>query len=341
MQIYSSSFHRRHRLLAAIPQLQETLFHASRPTGAMADIQTPQADVGNSALPRYGQGGVQASNHSTEALVSAGNQDGLTHLNITYPQSLSPRAEAVVEQILQDNFGERKVIRHGCKVTKINNTPQGPMRISNEAATLHYRREHTTIPVPTVYEATSNSVTMDFIEGSNLEEAWNDLSDTESTAIAEQLGDYLVQLRNLRRSVIGSFDSGPALDSRFFINQGGPFQTVSEYIDFVLSDPPRNWPGAAPLHNIVRSQMRTNYDVVFTHGDLKGVNIIVKGARIEAIIDWEYAGYYPEYLEIVSALRAAQWDCPYYAALLDIFPQRYDAEYVTDFLVSRITRNGM
>lgn len=201
MQIYSSSFHRRHRLLAAIPQLQETLFHASRPTGAMADIQTPQADVGNSALPRCGQGGVQASNHSTEALVSAGNQDGLTHLNITYPHSLSPRAEAVVEQILQDNFGERKVIRHGCKVTKINNTPEGPMRISNEAATLHYRREHTTIPVPTVYEATSNSVTMDFIEGSNLEEAWNDLSDTEITAIAEQLGDYLVQLRNLRRSV--------------------------------------------------------------------------------------------------------------------------------------------
>lgn len=87
--------------------------------------------------------------------------------------------------------------------------------------------------------------------------------------------------------------------------------------------------------------MRTNYDVVFTHGDLKGVNIIVKGARIEAIIDWEYAGYYPEYLEFVSALRAAQWDCPYYAPLLDIFPRRYDAEYVTDFLVSRITRNGM
>lgn len=150
------------------------------------------------------------------------------------------------------------------------------MRISNEAAALRFLKEHTSIPVPTVYETTTNSITMELIDGSTLEDAWKDLSDAEAAAVAEQLRDYLTQLRNLQGSTVGSFDGGPALDSRIFSNEGGPSPTVSEDIDFVLSDPPRNWPGAAPMHNIVRSQMRTDYDVVFTHGDLKGVNILVK-----------------------------------------------------------------
>lgn len=224
---------------------------------------------------------------------------------------------------------------------KTNITTEGPLRISNEAAVLRFLTENTTIPVPKVYETTSTSITMEFVEGSTLEEAWEDLSVTEATAIGEQLRDYLTQLRKIRGSSIGSFDGGPAVDCRMFVNEGGPFRTASEYLDFVLSNPPRTWPGAAPMHDIVRSQMRTDYDVVLTHGDLKGINILVKGSRITSIIDWEYAGYYPEYLEYVSALRSTTWRCPYYAALLEIFPKRYDTEYVTDFLISRISRHGI
>ena len=243
-------------------------------------------------------------------------------------------------QVLQDAFSEKKVIRHGNRVTKTNTTIEGPLRVSNEAAALRFLRENTTIPVPKVYNTTETSITMEFVEGSTLEEAWKDLSDIEIAAIGEQLRDYLTQLRSLRGPFIGSFDGGPAVDCRVFVNEGGPSRTVPEYIDFVLSDPP-NWPGAAPMHSIVRSQMRPHYDVVFTHGDLEPVNILVEESRIKAIIDWEYAGYYPEYLGYVSALRGTTWRPPYYATLLDIFPQRYDTEYVADFLVSRITRNGM
>lgn len=152
-------------------------------------------------------------------------------------------------------------------MTKINNTAEGPLRISNEAETLRFLRDNTTIPVPTVYETTSNSITMEFVEGRTLEEAWKDFSDDEAAAVGDQPRDYLTQLRSLRGSTIGSFDGGPAVDCRMFINDGGPFRNVSEYIDFVLSDPPRNWPGAAPMHSIVRSQMRTDYDIVLTHGD--------------------------------------------------------------------------
>ncbi|KUI72227.1 hypothetical protein VM1G_08022 [Cytospora mali] len=223
-------------------------------------------------------------------------------------QDMAKETFFLMQGTKMETIGERKVIRHGNRVTKTNTTTEGPLRVSNEAAAMRFLRENTTIPVP--------------------------------EPLGAQLRDYLTQLRSLRGPFIGSFDGGPAVDSRMLINKGGPFRTVPEYIDFVLSDPPPNWPGAAPMHSIVRSQMRPHYDVVFTHGNLKSTNILVEGSRIKAIIDWEYAGYYPEYLEYVSALRGTTWRCPYYAALLGIFPERYDAEYVAEFLVPRITRNG-
>ncbi|KAI7787575.1 hypothetical protein LA080_014944 [Diaporthe eres] len=246
----------------------------------MADAQSSQGATGNASLPRTGHD-VRAAVPSADSLFSGGNQDGTTPLN-EFPD-LVPSAEMLLGQVLQDTFGVRKVIRHGDRVTKINNITEGPLRISNEAAAIRFLRENTTTPVPMVYETTSNSMTMEFVEGLTLEEAWKDLSNPEIAAISEQLRDYLNQLRSLKGSFIGSFDGGPAVDCRMFINEGGAFRTVPGYIDFVLSDPPRNWPGAAPMHSMVRSQMRTDYDIVFTHGDLKSMNILVQGSRIKAI----------------------------------------------------------
>lgn len=133
-------------------------------------------------------------------------------------------------------------------MTKTNIYVEGPLRIANEAATMRFLRENTTILVPEVYTTTGFSITMEFVKGLTLEEVWKDLSDVEAAAIGEQLRDYLAQLRSLYRLFIGSFDGGPAVNSRIFINKGGPFSTVTEYMDFILSDPPRDWPGAVPLY---------------------------------------------------------------------------------------------
>ncbi|PMB65546.1 hypothetical protein BM221_008904 [Beauveria bassiana] len=39
---------------------------------------------------------------------------------------------------------------------------------------------------------------------------------------------------------------------------------------------------------------------VFTHGDLNPFNIMVRDGNIEAIIDWEFSGWYPRYWEYTS-----------------------------------------
>lgn len=169
---------------------------------------------------------------------------------------------------------------------------------------------------------------MDYVEGTILEETWNELSDGDRAAISDQLRDYIGQLRRIKGTYIGGFQRGPAIDGRRFTHEGGPFATEAEWNDFLLSNLMTQCPDA--LQSMARSQMRTDHDVVLTHGDLVGVNIIVRDGRIASVVDWERAGFYPEYYELVKLLRGPNWRVDYYSALFDIFPCSYEAEYLID-----------
>ncbi|PGH26892.1 hypothetical protein AJ80_01474 [Polytolypa hystricis UAMH7299] len=73
-----------------------------------------------------------------------------------------------------------------------------------------------------------------------------------------------------------SFDS-PATDARgSHAKYGGPFQTKSKFNEWLLR---------------------------FTHGDFGLHNILVENGRIIAIIDWEFAGWYPEYWEYIKMIQ--------------------------------------
>lgn len=227
----------------------------------------------------------------------------------------------------------RKVIRHGDKVTKINRQGISPA----EVVAMHFIREHTTIPVPRIHATTAATITMDYVEGTTLEEAWNGLSDDERAVISDQLRDYIGQLRSIKGTYIGGFENGPAIDGRRFTHEGGPFATEAEWNDFLLSNLLTQCPDV--LQSVVRSQMRTDHDIVLTHGDLVGMNIIVRDGRIASIVDWERAGFYPEYYELIKLLRGPNWRVGYYKALFDFFPCRYEPEYLIDQFIGRISRH--
>ena len=202
---------------------------------------------------------------------------------------------------------------------------------------MRYVREHTTIPVPRVHATTAANITMDYIEGITLEKAWNGLSDDERATISDQLRDYISQLRSIKGTYIGGLEGGPAKEGRLFLREGGPFATEAEWNDFLLSNLMTQCPDV--LKSIVHSQMRTDHDVVLTHGDLVGVNILVRDGRIVAIIDWERAGFYPEYFELVRLFRGPNWRIGYYSALVDTFPRRYEPEYLIDQFIGRISKD--
>ncbi|KAJ9137730.1 hypothetical protein NKR23_g8981 [Pleurostoma richardsiae] len=243
------------------------------------------------------------------------------------PATLEPEGTVIFESL------GRKIVRHGDRVTKID--PDGIK--PSEAEVMRFIGEHTEIPVPRVHDATLTSITMDFVEGTTLEKTWNSLSDAERDTVSAQLRGYLDQLRAIKGSYIGGFGRNPAVVSRYFSVEGGPFASEAEWNDFLLEDIHPEHPRA--FRSMVQDELRTDHDIVLTHGDLVAQNILVRDGRIVALLDWENAGFYPEYVELVKPLRGPDWRVGYYNALLDIFPRRYGAEYLMDQFLSSISRH--
>lgn len=69
---------------------------------------------------------------------------------------------------------------------------------------------------------------------------------------------------------------------------------------------------------------------MFTHGDIAARNIIVRDRKIVAILDWEFAGWYPEYWDYVFTLEGLDnldWE-NLGLNVPTLFAKRYDLEYI-------------
>ena len=53
-----------------------------------------------------------------------------------------------------------------------------------------------------------------------------------------------------------------------------------------------------------KEEERKHHKTVFTHGDVSGSNILVKGGKVVVLIDFEMAGFYPEYWEYTTAMNS-------------------------------------
>ncbi|KAF2685049.1 hypothetical protein K458DRAFT_417148 [Lentithecium fluviatile CBS 122367] len=69
----------------------------------------------------------------------------------------------------------------------------------------------------------------------------------------------------------------------------GPCESESEFNDHLFS----------PIsgHSFETRLRKMRHPIVFTHGDLKHHNIIVLDGHISGFLDWECAGWYPDYWE--------------------------------------------
>lgn len=80
----------------------------------------------------------------------------------------------------------------------------------------------------------------------------------------------------------------------------------------------------------ITAQLSVDCPIVFTYGDLAARNILVRDGRIVAIVDWEYAGWYPEYWGYMFALRGMDnidWET-LGSHIPSLFAKRYDIEYI-------------
>ncbi|KAF9234106.1 hypothetical protein BU15DRAFT_53040 [Melanogaster broomeanus] len=118
------------------------------------------------------------------------------------------------------------------------------------------------------------------------------MTPTELDHIADQLLVVLNEMRSYTSTTLGSLTGGP-YNNRFM---------------------PYPWHPTSAFSNI-KDCFPTEVPVYLTHGDLLPRNILVDGSRITAIIDWETAGFYPEFWEYCR-MHDPGWMTPAWAHVL-------------------------
>lgn len=209
----------------------------------------------------------------------------------------------------------------------------------SEAATLRYVRQHTSIPVPEVFESYVHPETgypciiMEYIEGKTLDEVWSAYSGEEKERVIGQLKGYIGQLRSIEAQKIGTVDCGRVHDQFFEDNDEpgmvGPFDGVDafhEKLIMLLESKGEKSKKKIMEHFLSKVSKGKGYRIMLTHNDIVARNIIVKGDTICAIVDWELAGFFPEYWEYCSAMHWADPRSPFerevgFDAVLDLYPK--------------------
>lgn len=176
----------------------------------------------------------------------------------------------------------------------------------NEAESLRYIRHHTNIPVPTVYcdfeDEDAYYLVTEYVEGVSMSQ----LTEDQKAVVREELQGHLATLQTLKSNRLG-----------------GPSGIVIPPYRVLRRTEIDHW-HLKPLDHD---------EYVFCHNDLSQQNVIVDPdtLKINAIIDWEYAGFYP-----------ARFEWPFYTRLGPSVAGKDEVDdslELLDFLKSR-SENG-
>lgn len=200
-----------------------------------------------------------------------------------------------------------------------------------EVEALHYVAAQTTIPIPKVHNIHhykgSLGIEMAFVPGTMLAQCWTELSTREKDNIVTQLCDYIRQLRALSPSeptAVASANGGPCREVRVGEPLFGPFDDIESFHKCLRGGMPLE-KAKETFGELVTECHDRSYAIKFTHGDLGMQNILIQNGKIAAIIDWECAGWYPEYWEYTRA-HYNRLDMPDFYQILATRMDTYDDE---------------
>jgi hypothetical protein len=210
---------------------------------------------------------------------------------------------------------------------------------------------------------------MDHVKGQPLDRLWPDFTEKQKLSVQAQLGTMFTRLRAIPRQPtasgdfpLGSGEPRRCKDRRRHMRESiHPIHTEDEFNKF-LFDRPRSVCGHGhTTKDMIRSFMRTDHDIVLTHGDLHPRNIMVSlvqepdeqrdssssgeviyNPQLTGVVDWETAGWYPSYWEFAKALETiyphdglTDW----WAYLPTMAIGSWGAEYAIDRMVEQYVWN--
>ncbi|KAJ5550362.1 hypothetical protein N7461_005060 [Penicillium sp. DV-2018c] len=121
----------------------------------------------------------------------------------------------------------------------------------------------------------------------------------------------------------------------------GPFTDEDELHDYLLSPASGHSFNSTAEYNQALAQAneirKYSHRITFTHGDFKAHNILVgDDGHLSAFLDWESAGWYPEYRDFTTALRygkSSWWG----QVALWIGGDQYNGELACDIALNSLT----
>ena len=211
-----------------------------------------------------------------------------------------------------------------------------------EADNQEFVRKNTQVPVPKVYCAFTRKgctyIVMDFIRGRTLQSWWHTASAESKESVRRQLAGYINMLRNVSNPTpgrVGGLNTGPIYDYRYTSGKGagpyveesfGPFRDPHDFHLWLRNGFNARTTSAVgemsdqdvDIDRMCRIHDRRNYTSMVTHGDFSSSNIIIRDNKVAGIIDWEMAGWYPDYWEYTSAWHVNAYDEFWRAEVNDI-----------------------
>ena len=181
------------------------------------------------------------------------------------------------------------------------------------------------------------SIIMTRMPGSELGQVYKTLKLEEQDTVMSELKLYMDVMRSWPnpwgRTRICSV-SGTAIRSlRVWKHTMGPFeneQQLNRYLtDGTFNEGNMSTSKFEESVSTVNEILKIPHRIVFTHGDLMHHNILVHNGHLSAILDWEAAGWLPEYWEFTSAarlMRPGSWwyDCVKDSLELGNYPKEFE-----------------
>ncbi|KAF7947205.1 uncharacterized protein EAE97_004454 [Botrytis byssoidea] len=175
----------------------------------------------------------------------------------------------------------------------------------NEPNALKLIEEFISIPAPRFVDVAEHGddhyLVMTRVRGQLLRHVYHLMSYTERDCLADDLTDYVAQLRKIPNPtayMISDTLGGPLFDHRIPNNEiGGPSNTEADFNNFLVSHV-----DSIPARALGEENVPRNHRSVSTHSNLHWSNILVDQGKLSGIIDWECAGFMPEYWEFTKAM---------------------------------------
>ncbi|KIW77208.1 hypothetical protein Z517_09654 [Fonsecaea pedrosoi CBS 271.37] len=168
-----------------------------------------------------------------------------------------------------------------------NRIIKGPCEVG-ELEGLEYVAQHTSIPVP------RSTKPIELMK--NYTWRWN-------MSTVTLFKRYIGQLRGLeppQNGIVASPKLGQCFDVRLGYRPFSPFSSTEEFHSFLQGNIPLETCSEVFGEAVTRCHSR-QYRTCFSHADVCPRNLIVHNRKLVVVIDWQFAGWYPEYQEYTKA----------------------------------------